>query len=170
MRVTTFSKQTNLPWGPQIYDTNICYNILQFLQYKWSIGHWLHQYDKIMHPQLSQKSPFWQLTWKKKQKKQQKKNRFVGGLGHIFPLHQQSQYPLEWRHKEKQKIYTTKLLKFGTPRTIAVLISYNKNVSENVHGIINSEDPEQTASLGALWSRSVLFAYACLTENIGSLR
>ena len=45
-------------------------------------------------------------TTKKKKKKKKKKqtNRFVGGLGHIFPLHQQSQYPLEWRHKEKQKI------------------------------------------------------------------
>ena len=34
----------------------------------------------------------------------------------------------------------------------------------------NSEDPDQTAPLGAVWSGSALFAKAYLSENLGSLR
>ena len=34
----------------------------------------------------------------------------------------------------------------------------------------NSVDPDQTAPLGAVWSGSALFAQACLSENLGSLR
>ena len=34
----------------------------------------------------------------------------------------------------------------------------------------NSLDPDQTAPLGAVWSGSALFAQACLSENLGSLR
>ena len=37
-------------------------------------------------------------------------------------------------------------------------------------GIANSVDPDQTAPLGAVWSGSVLFAQAYLSENLGSLR
>ena len=37
-------------------------------------------------------------------------------------------------------------------------------------GMANSEDPDQTASLGAVWSGSALFAQAYLSENLGSLR
>ena len=33
-------------------------------------------------------------------------------------------------------------------------------------GMANSEDPD----LGAVWSGSALFAQACLSENLGSLR
>ena len=33
----------------------------------------------------------------------------------------------------------------------------------------NSVDPDQTASLGAVWSGSALFAQAYLSENLGSL-
>ena len=31
-------------------------------------------------------------------------------------------------------------------------------------------DPDQTAPLGAVWSGSAMFAQACLSENLGSLR
>ena len=31
-------------------------------------------------------------------------------------------------------------------------------------------DPDQTAPLGAVWSGSALFAQACLSENLGTLR
>ena len=34
----------------------------------------------------------------------------------------------------------------------------------------NSVDPDQTAPLGAVWSWSAMFAQACLSENLGSLR
>ena len=41
--------------------------------------------------------------------------------------------------------------------------------SKDVDGIANSEDPDQTAPLGAVWSGSALFAQTCLSENLGSL-
>ena len=37
-------------------------------------------------------------------------------------------------------------------------------------GMANSEDPDQTAPLGAVWSGSALFAQSYLSENLGSLR
>ena len=36
-------------------------------------------------------------------------------------------------------------------------------------GIANSVDPDQTVPLGAVWSRSALFAQAYLSKNLGSL-
>ena len=36
--------------------------------------------------------------------------------------------------------------------------------------ISNSEDPDQTAPLGAVWSGSALFAQTFMSENIGSLQ
>ena len=36
-------------------------------------------------------------------------------------------------------------------------------------GMLNSEDPDHTAPLGAVWSWSALFAQAYLSENLGSL-
>ena len=41
---------------------------------------------------------------------------------------------------------------------------------KDAHGIANSEDPDQTAPLGAVWSGSALFAQTYLSENLGSLR
>ena len=37
-------------------------------------------------------------------------------------------------------------------------------------GMANSEDPDQIAPLGAVWSGSTLFAQTCLSENLGKLR
>ena len=34
----------------------------------------------------------------------------------------------------------------------------------------NSVDPDQTATLGAVWSGSALFAQTYLSENLGSLQ
>ena len=34
---------------------------------------------------------------------------------------------------------------------------------KDTDGIANSVDPDQTASLGAVWSRSALFAQTCLS-------
>ena len=36
--------------------------------------------------------------------------------------------------------------------------------------IVNSVDPDQTATQGAVWSRSALFAKIYLSENLGSLQ
>ena len=41
---------------------------------------------------------------------------------------------------------------------------------KDTDGIANSVDPDQTAPLGAVWSGSALFAQACLSENLESLR
>ena len=41
---------------------------------------------------------------------------------------------------------------------------------KDANGIENSEDPDQTAPLGAVWSGSALFAQTYLSENLGSLR
>ena len=38
------------------------------------------------------------------------------------------------------------------------------------NGKANSEDPDQTVPLGAVWSGSALFAQTYLLENLGSLR
>ena len=37
------------------------------------------------------------------------------------------------------------------------------------NGIAKSEDPDQTAPLGAVWSGSALFAQTYMSENLGSL-
>ena len=41
---------------------------------------------------------------------------------------------------------------------------------DDANGIANSEDSDQTAPLGAVWSGSSLFAQTYLSENLGSLR
>ena len=41
--------------------------------------------------------------------------------------------------------------------------------AKDANGIAHSEDPFQTAPLGAVWSGSALFAQAYLSENLGSL-
>ena len=47
---------------------------------------------------------------------------------------------------------------------------YHRVMSPNdVDGVANSADPDQTAPLGAVWSESALFAQTCLSENLGKL-
>ena len=41
---------------------------------------------------------------------------------------------------------------------------------KDAKGIANSVDPDQTATLGAVWSGAALFAQTYLSENLGSLR
>ena len=48
--------------------------------------------------------------------------------------------------------------------------SDRKNYAQSADGMTNSVDPDQTAPLGAVWSGSALFAEACVSENLGSLR
>ena len=48
---------------------------------------------------------------------------------------------------------------------------YRRVLSPNdADGMANSVDPDQTASLGAVWSASALFAQTYLSKNLGSLR
>ena len=73
---------------------------------------------------------------------------------------------------------TVKFLNFQTPENFAIMyLKFKKRgqtfghfVKKDANGIANSEDPDQTAPLGAVLSGSALFAQTCLSENLGSLR
>ena len=60
--------------------------------------------------------------------------------------------------------FCCKLPKIQTKRSNQGVIPLN-----NADGIANSEDTDQTASLGAVWSGSALFAQTYLSENLGSI-
>ena len=78
---------------------------------------------------------------------------------------------------ELKKVYR-KTPKFLDTQEIAVIIlkfewcGFNHRAvhPKDAGGIANSVDPDQTASLGAVWSGSALFAQTYLSENSGSLR
>ena len=54
---------------------------------------------------------------------------------------------------------------------IWIMWLYHRVMSPNdADGMANSVDLDQTASLGAVWSGSSLFAQTYLSENLGSLR
>ena len=72
---------------------------------------------------------------------------------------------------------TLKFLNFRMPENFAVIYLKFKQKAQNLrffcqkcNGIANSEDPDQTAPLGAVWSGSALFAQTYMSENLGSLR
>ena len=73
---------------------------------------------------------------------------------------------------------TVMILSFRTPQNICcnhtkvwTMWLYHRLMSPNdADGMANSVDPDQTAPLGAVWSGFALFAQACLSENLGSLR
>ena len=58
----------------------------------------------------------------------------------------------------RQILYTVKILKFGTPQTIAIIVLKNRKVCGNIalmlpkdaDGMANSVDPDQTASSEAV--------------------
>ena len=55
------------------------------------------------------------------------------------------------------------------PKIGTVWFYYRVMGPKDTDGMANSVDPDQTAPLGAVWSRSTLFAQTCLSENLGSL-
>ena len=56
------------------------------------------------------------------------------------------------------------------PCKIWTMWLYHRVMSPNdADGMANSVDPDQTASQGAVWSGSTLFAQVYLSENLGSL-
>ena len=73
---------------------------------------------------------------------------------------------------------TVKFLNFQTQENFALIILklekrrfYHRVIDpKDADSIANSEDPVQTAPLGAVRSGSALFAQTYLSENIGSLR
>ena len=79
----------------------------------------------------------------------------------------------------KNKINTVKILKIQTTEKFAVIIrkfeqgglTLVKCINdEDVDGMANSVELNQTAPLGPVCSGSTLFARTCLSENLGTLR
>ena len=77
-----------------------------------------------------------------------------------------------------QALHYHKVPKFSDTRKLCCNLPENQTMEPNLrvfrqkdaHGIANSEDPDRTAPLGAVWSGSALFAQTCLSENLCSLR
>ena len=78
--------------------------------------------------------------------------------------HQDSRYSKVSKFSDT-KIFCCKLPKIQTKKPNLGVFCQN-----SAKGIANSEDPDQTAPLGAVWSGSALFAQTYLSENLGSLR
>ena len=77
----------------------------------------------------------------------------------------------------KKNILTVKILKFGTPQTIAIIVLIEKvrcNIAlmhpKDADVMANSVDPDQTASSEAVWSWSALFAEIYLSQYIEFVR
>ena len=73
------------------------------------------------------------------------------------------------RYKYNSK---SKLLKIwcNHPKSWRRCLFFRVMHPKDAEGIANSVDPDQTAPLGAVWSGSALFAQACLSENLETLR
>ena len=74
---------------------------------------------------------------------------------------------------------TVKILKFGTPQTIVIIVLKIEKFDvalialmhpKDADGMANSVDPDQTASLEAVWSWSALFAETYLSQYIEFVR
>ena len=78
---------------------------------------------------------------------------------------------------EREQMTTVNFLNIRTPRKFVVitlkfwtmLLYLRVTCPNDAYGMANSVDLDQTASLGAVWSGSALFAQAYLSENLGSL-
>ena len=68
------------------------------------------------------------------------------------------------KHSDNQKNYSS------YPKIWLIWIFHSVMHPEDVDGIANSVDPDQTAPLRAVWSGSTLFAQAYLSENLKSLQ
>ena len=84
-----------------------------------------------------------------------------------------------WSEDNEQcQAYYHKIHKFSDTKTFCCKLPKIQTKRPNLRlfcqncakWIANSEDPDQTAPLGAVWSGSALFAQTYLSENLGSLR
>ena len=86
--------------------------------------------------------------------------------------------PFSFYELLKQKYMYRKFPKYSNTQKICcdhskiwTMWLYHRVMSpKDADEMANSVDPDQTASLGAVWSGSALFAQAYLSENLGSLR
>ena len=58
-----------------------------------------------------------------------------------------------------------KVLKFLDAKKLCNVPKIQTFCQNDANGITNCEDPDKTASLGAVWSGSALFAHTYLSEN-----
>ena len=80
--------------------------------------------------------------------------------------------------RQTMPLSTIKILKFGTPQTIAIIVlKIEKNWCnitlmhpKDAGGMANGVDPDQTASSEAVWSWSALFAETYLSQYIEFVR
>ena len=79
--------------------------------------------------------------------------------------------------RKEAMMLTVKFLNFRTPENFALIYLKFKQIGQtlgyfvkNANGIANSEDPDQTAPLGAVCSGSALFAQTNLSKKLGSLQ
>ena len=68
-------------------------------------------------------------------------------------------------HRKVPKILDARKLYCNLPKIQTKRPNLKVFVKKNANGIANSEDPDQTAPLGAVWSGSALFAQTYLSEN-----
>ena len=63
-----------------------------------------------------------------------------------------------------------KIPKFSDARKLCCKLPNRIFCPKDANGIANSEDPDQTAPVGAVWSGSAVFAQIYMSENLGSLQ
>ena len=59
------------------------------------------------------------------------------------------------------------IINHGTPDIIAVMFGNRASNYLDGEGMVNSVETDQTALIGAVWSRSALFAHAYQSQNLG---
>ena len=74
------------------------------------------------------------------------------------------------QYRKVPRLSDTRLLSCNHPKTGKKRFYQRVMHPKDVDSIANSEDPDQTAPLGAVSSGSALFAQTNLSENLGSLR
>ena len=74
------------------------------------------------------------------------------------------------RYRKTLKILDPRKLSCNTPKIQIKGPNLRVFLQKDSNGIANSENPDQTAPLGAVWSGSALFAKTYLSENLGLLR
>ena len=89
--------------------------------------------------------------------------RYRQSLGTV-PLSQQ----VRTSYRKFPKYLDTQNICCNRSKIWTMWLSHRVMSPVDADGIANSVDPDQTAPVGAVWSRSALFAQAYLFENLGS--
>ena len=79
-------------------------------------------------------------------------------------------HPLNNNYCKVPKLSDAKNLCCNLPKIQTKRPNLRVFYQSDANGIANSEDPDQTAPLGAVWSGSALFAQTYQSENLGALQ